>query len=295
MDDAATSRRSPAATSRRVQERLTLVCLLLWVGLTPLFFVLAPESSRLAGLLWVNGPGVLVMLLCYGLVRWGHRLASAVLFALGLHAVGLAAGLVFGLDGGSQVVPLLAVAWVGVFGDTRRTVVMAGVGALWLSGLAWLEPVPIASPDPVVTTLSVVAAMALLVALVALAHREAQSAVQDAEAHEEDLVRAETAYRTIVEGIDDCIVLLDLTGRVLHVNEATVRVIGRTLDELQDRPYLGLGILVPSELPRSAAMFAELLAHGRIGPVEVVAWIGRPSRRASCSRWGSGRCCGRER
>ena len=261
-----------------MQERLTLVCLLLWVGLTPLFFVLEPGADGLRPLLWVNLPGVLVVALCYGLVRRGHRAASAVLFAMGLHVVGFVSVWVVGFEGGVHVVPLLAVAWVGVFGDTRLTAAMAGVGTLWLTGLAWVDPEPMKASDPMGAALAVVAAMVVLVTLIALAHKQARRAVAHAaraaahaEAYEEGQLRAEAAYRAIVEGIDDCIVLLDLTGRVLHVNEATVRVTGRSLDELRDRPYLGLGILAPSEVPRSAAMFADLLAHGRIDPAEIVA------------------------
>ena len=70
------------------------------------------------------------------------------------------------------------------------------------------------------------------------------------------------SVRRTTDLLDTPITLLDLEGRILHLNPANERRLGRTADELRGQP---IGAIFPDELrERSAEYLASLLEHGTL-------------------------------
>lgn len=184
------------------------------------------------------------------------------------------------------MVPFLATAWTGIFAGRVGTLLMSVIGAVWLSVLGALDVTPLIEVQPLRTLFGAVAALGFLSLLVIQAREQTQRALEEAAEQAESAARnadarrtTEDAYRAVVESSRDGIVLLDLQGNLLTYNEATVNT-GWTVEELVNRPYLGLSVLPPEELPRAAALFAQLLAEGRLDDVPITA-LHKDGRRLS--------------
>jgi PAS domain S-box-containing protein len=76
------------------------------------------------------------------------------------------------------------------------------------------------------------------------------------------LAASEARYRALMEQANDAILILDPAQRILEVNRAAIRLLGRPRDELAGRYYEEL--LVPEERPDSARLHEVLLSQGTL-------------------------------
>jgi len=77
---------------------------------------------------------------------------------------------------------------------------------------------------------------------------------------EEALRGSEEKFRNIFESANDCMALLDRSGRILDVNEKAVEVFGGSKEELLGKHFARLGVLSPRDIPTIMSAFAKVLA-----------------------------------
>jgi len=97
-----------------------------------------------------------------------------------------------------------------------------------------------------------------------LKHEDVQSSVEsvyiDERKAEEALRRSEEKFRNIFESANDCMIFLDVSGRVLDINKKTLEVYGGSREELLGKHFSRLGAVSPRDLPRLLSAFASVLA-----------------------------------
>jgi len=96
-----------------------------------------------------------------------------------------------------------------------------------------------------------------------LKHEDVQSLVEDVYVEErkaeEALRRSEEKFRNIFESANDCMIFLDVSGRVLEVNKKTLEVYGGSGEELLGKHFTRLGAVSSRDLPRLLNAFASVL------------------------------------
>jgi len=77
---------------------------------------------------------------------------------------------------------------------------------------------------------------------------------------EEALQKSEEKFRNIFEKASDCMIFLDVSGRVLDVNERAVEVFGGSKEEVLGKHFTKVGVLSPRDMPKLLSAFANGLA-----------------------------------
>ena len=86
---------------------------------------------------------------------------------------------------------------------------------------------------------------------------------------------SDATLRAVVDLIEVPITLLDLDGRIRHVNPANARLLGRTSEELRGEP---ISTVLPAAIrDQTDALLASLLEHGK---VVRIFWNERPGMAA---------------
>jgi PAS domain S-box-containing protein len=70
----------------------------------------------------------------------------------------------------------------------------------------------------------------------------------------------ELKFKTIFENANDCMFVVDVSGRILDVNKKAVTLFGRTKEELQRKHFSRLGAVSPKDIPRLVNGLAEVFA-----------------------------------
>jgi len=76
----------------------------------------------------------------------------------------------------------------------------------------------------------------------------------------EALRRSEAKFRNIFESANDCMALLDRSGRVLDANRKAVEVFGGSKEELLGKHFTRVGVVSFEDIPRVMSAFAKVLA-----------------------------------
>ncbi len=92
------------------------------------------------------------------------------------------------------------------------------------------------------------------------AHVERQSAER---ARTDELVRAESRYRTIFDNTKDVITCVDAYGKMIDVNRRVEEVFGYKPEELIGKRFTKLGILRIKDIPKIARLFRQTLCSGK--------------------------------
>jgi len=80
---------------------------------------------------------------------------------------------------------------------------------------------------------------------------------------EESLRRSEEKFRNIFEKASDCMIFLDVSGRILDVNEKAVEVYGGSKEELLGKHFTKVGVVSLRDIPKLLSAFASGLAGKR--------------------------------
>jgi len=77
---------------------------------------------------------------------------------------------------------------------------------------------------------------------------------------EKALQESEEKFRSIFESANDCMIYLDIYGKILDVNEKTVEVFGGSKKELLGKHFTRLGVISSRDIPTLLSAFAKVLA-----------------------------------
>jgi len=80
------------------------------------------------------------------------------------------------------------------------------------------------------------------------------------EKEEEALRESEEKFRNVFESANDCIIILDRSGRILDVNGKAVEVFGGSKKEVLGKHFIRLGLFYPTDVPTLMSNFASILA-----------------------------------
>jgi len=81
---------------------------------------------------------------------------------------------------------------------------------------------------------------------------------------EEALRKSEEKFRNIFEKASDCMIFLDVSGRILEVNGKAVEVFGGSREELLGKHFIKVGIFSIRDTPTLMSNFANILAGKKI-------------------------------
>jgi len=76
----------------------------------------------------------------------------------------------------------------------------------------------------------------------------------------EALRGSEAKFRNIFESANDCMALLDRSGRILDANQKAVEVFGGSKEELLGKHFMRVGVVSFEDIPRVMSAFAKVLA-----------------------------------
>jgi PAS domain S-box-containing protein len=91
------------------------------------------------------------------------------------------------------------------------------------------------------------------------ARRQAEAALRE----------REEQYRTLFESSPEAIILLDLDGKILGCNDATVQITGMDKEQMVGRSFTGLGLLREKDIPRQLETLSQLATGKEVGPYEL--------------------------
>jgi PAS domain S-box-containing protein len=80
---------------------------------------------------------------------------------------------------------------------------------------------------------------------------------------EEALRQSEEKFRNIFESANDCMALLDSSGRILDANRKAVEVFGGSKKDVLGKHFTKVGVVSPRDIPRLVSAFAKGLAGKR--------------------------------
>lgn len=80
---------------------------------------------------------------------------------------------------------------------------------------------------------------------------------------EQALQRDEVKFRSIFENANDCMFVLEVSGRILDVNKKAVDLFGRTKEELYGKHFARVNAVSPKDVPRLVSGVAEAFARKR--------------------------------
>jgi len=76
---------------------------------------------------------------------------------------------------------------------------------------------------------------------------------------QEEIRESEEKFRTIFENVNDGMVYLDRTGRIIDINEKALRMLGGSKKEVIGKHFTKLGIFSPEEMPTLMGNFKRIL------------------------------------
>jgi len=77
----------------------------------------------------------------------------------------------------------------------------------------------------------------------------------------EDVLReSEEKFRKIFQNASDSIIYLDVSGRIVDVNEKAIQIFGGSKKELVGKHFIKLGVVSPADIPKLLSNFARILA-----------------------------------
>ena len=85
-------------------------------------------------------------------------------------------------------------------------------------------------------------------------------------------------YRTLFESSPEAITLIDLDGRILACNDATVQITGIPKEQMVGKPFADLGLLREEDIPWQLEVLSQLAAEKELAPYEVRIREGRDTR-----------------
>ncbi len=100
------------------------------------------------------------------------------------------------------------------------------------------------------------------------ARRQAEAALRE----------REEQYRTLFESSPEAIILIDLDGRILDCNAATVQIAGMPKEQMIGQPFTDLGLLHEEDIPRQLEIWSQLGAEKETPPYEVKIREGKEAR-----------------
>jgi PAS domain S-box-containing protein len=80
--------------------------------------------------------------------------------------------------------------------------------------------------------------------------------------------RAEERFKNIFENVNDCMIYLDITGRIIDINRKAVEVFGGSKEELLGKNFTRIGIFSPADIPKLMSNFVKILS-GKKSTIEV--------------------------
>ncbi len=83
---------------------------------------------------------------------------------------------------------------------------------------------------------------------------------------QEALRRSEERFHSIVENANDCIVFLDMSGKICEINRRTIEVFGGSKDELLGKHFADVSGLSPRDLPRLLTAYQKALTGEVVAP-----------------------------
>jgi PAS domain S-box-containing protein len=94
----------------------------------------------------------------------------------------------------------------------------------------------------------------------AMANKQLQDEIAERKRTEGRVKESEEKFRNIFESVTDCLIYLDISGRILDVNEKAVQVFGGSKRELLGEHFAKLGIFSLKDVPMVVKGFASTLA-----------------------------------
>ncbi len=229
------------------------------VAVPLLFFPLVDPATFLIGV--ALGP-ICVAIAMFTAWKRLPKVAELAPAALSIVAIAFLRDGTGGRESGYSALMLVPVLWVALYGTARQIVIMVLVVFLALSVPVVAiggDQYPPAEWRRILVLVSVAGTLGWIVnSLVAAVRREAITAAQNARRLEEQT----HLTRQVVESASDAMITVDEAGRILELNPAAVRLVGRPAAELMGANAME-AMLTPERAARASVALLELVSGTR--------------------------------